>query len=132
MMYQTAQDPAMQACIDACQQCHAICLQTAMTHCLRAGGKHVEERHLRLMMNCQEICQTAANFMSSQSELHGAVCGACAEVCDACADSCEQVGDMDECVRACHRCAQACADMAGSYQPRMGARAGGLSPGANI
>lgn len=53
-----------------------------MTTCLQAGGKQIEEAHLRLMINCQEICQTTANFMLSESAFHGAVCNACAQVCN--------------------------------------------------
>ena len=120
MAYQTISNMEMQQCIEACRQCHDVCLQMALTHCLRAGGKHTEEEHLRLMINCAEICQTACNFMLSNSSLHGAVCGACAEVCNACAESCERIGDMDECVRACRHCADSCEDMAKTYQPRTG------------
>lgn len=29
-------------CVEACSHCHKICLNTAMTHCLAAGGKHLE------------------------------------------------------------------------------------------
>lgn len=113
-----AMDQGMQACIDACQQCHNICLQAAMTQCLHMGGKHVEAEHIRLMINCSEICQTAANFMLSQSALHSVICAACAQVCHACATNCEQVGDMDECVQACRRCAEACEEMgAGTAMP---------------
>ncbi|MGZ3181015.1 MAG: four-helix bundle copper-binding protein [Telluria sp.] len=117
----------MQECIDACKHCHETCLRMAMTHCLELGGRHVEPEHLRLMLNCAELCQTAANFMLSRSSVHGAVCGACAEVCTACAESCEQVGDMDECVSACRRCAETCGDMASQYQ-RHGARGAGAGP----
>lgn len=104
----------MQPCIDACGYCHEICLQTAMTHCLAVGGKHVEAGHFRLMINCAEICQTAANLMLSGSAHHAAVCAACADICDACADSCEQIGDMDGCVEACRECAESCREMAGA------------------
>lgn len=132
MAHQTALNPEMQQCIDACKECHDICLQMAMTYCLRAGGKHVEEEHFRLMINCAEICQTTANFMLSNSSIHGAVCAACAEVCDACAQSCEQVGDMDECAQASRRCAESCEEMAKTYQPRAGsAPSTGISPSAN-
>lgn len=66
------------------------------------------------MMNCAELCQVAGNFLLTQSPLHGAVCGACAEVCNACAQSCEEVGDMDECVKVCRDCADSCEQMATS------------------
>jgi hypothetical protein len=102
----------MQECIDTCLDCHAVCLREAMNHCLEAGGKHLEPRHFRLMINCAEICQTSANFMLSGSDLHSVTCGACAQVCDACAESCEAVGDMAECVEACRACAESCREMA--------------------
>jgi hypothetical protein len=57
-------------CIKACVECHHVCLEMAMTHCLPLGGKHTEPDHFRLMMNCAEICQTSANFMLSGSDLH--------------------------------------------------------------
>jgi hypothetical protein len=114
-MVHTAQPVGMQECIDACRQCHQVCLQMAMTHCLEAGGKHIEPDHFRLMVNCAEICQTAANFMLGASPQQGAVCAACADVCDACAQSCEAVGGMDECVQACRRCAESCEQMAQSF-----------------
>lgn len=105
------QNPGMDDCIDACRRCQQTCLHMAMTHCLQQGGKHVEPEHFRLMINCAEICQTAANFMLGESSLHAVVCAACAEVCTACADNCEQIGDMDECVSACRECAQSCVAM---------------------
>ncbi|MEW6167840.1 MAG: four-helix bundle copper-binding protein [Pseudomonadota bacterium] len=99
---------ALEACIDACQQCHNACLQAAMITCLELGEDHVEPEHFRLMLHCAEICQTAANFMLGGSPLHGHVCAACAEVCDACAQSCERIGDMEECAQACRNCATEC------------------------
>lgn len=109
---QTATQTSMQSCIEDCLHCYRTCLQTAMTHCLEAGGPHTEPEHFRLMMNCAEICRTSAEFMMSKSRLHAAVCAACAEVCRACADSCEQIGAMDECVQACRSCMDSCRQMA--------------------
>ena len=114
MALQTFQNSEMQRCIDACKRCHDVCLRMAMTHCLQKGGQHVEEEHFRLMLNCAEICQTAANFMLSNSSVHDVVCAACAKICDACAHSCEQIGDMDECVQTCRQCAESCEEMARS------------------
>jgi hypothetical protein len=104
---------SMQKCIDRCLDCYQACFSTAMSHCLPQGGKHVEGRHLGLMLNCAELCRTTAEFMMSASPLHGRVCAACAEVCEACAQDCEQVGGMDECVWACRHCAESCREMAG-------------------
>lgn len=108
------QTTRMQKCIDVCLDCYQTCFSTAMSHCLPKGGKHVEGRHLGLMLNCAELCRTTAEFMMSNSPLHGRVCAACAEVCEACAESCEQVGGMDECVQACRACAESCREMADS------------------
>jgi len=104
----------MKQCIEACEDCHSMCLRTAMRHCLETGGKHVEPDHFRLMMNCAEICQTAGNFMLGNSSLHHRVCAVCADVCEACAKSCEALGGMDDCVNACRSCADSCRSMAGS------------------
>ena len=60
---------AMSDCVTACNHCHQVCLQTAMNHCLKTGGKHVEAEHFRLIMSCAEICQTSANFQLSGSPL---------------------------------------------------------------
>ena len=104
-------DRQMQECIAQCLQCYQTCLHEAMNHCLEAGGKHVEPRHFRLMIDCAELCRTAAHFMLSSNELHQRVCAVCAEVCDACAKNCESVGDMDECVEVCRKCADSCRSM---------------------
>lgn len=101
----------LQNCIESCQHCHDTCLQSAMTHCLQEGGPHVEAKHFRLMLNCADICQAAANFMLGESHYHAAICGVCADICDACANSCETVGDMGDCVDACRSCAEQCRAM---------------------
>lgn len=111
MNYQS-NNPKHVSCIDTCNQCHQVCLQTAMNHCLESGGKHVEPEHFRLMLNCAEICQTAANFMLMNSLYHNRVCQVCSEICDACASSCEQIEGMEDCVRICRECAENCRKMA--------------------
>jgi hypothetical protein len=102
----------MRTCIEECQSCHAVCLGTAMTHCLELGGKHVEPHHFRLIMACAEICRTAAEFMLLNSPHHKQTCRICAEICEQCARDCERLGDMQECVDACRSCAESCRKMA--------------------
>ena len=105
----------MQGCIDECLRCHAICLQT-VSHCLEMGGKHADPAHIRLLLDCAEICQASANFMLRGSDLHQRTCGVCAEVCRACAESCERMGGTDElmqqCAQQCRRCQESCRQMA--------------------
>ena len=104
-------DPVMQECITNCQNCHAACLQMLASHCLEVGGKHVAADHVKLILDCVQICQTSADFMLRGSAHHAHICRECAEICEACAKSCEEVGDMDDCVQACRACAQSCAQM---------------------
>jgi hypothetical protein len=104
----------VQKCIDECTNCHHICLATVQ-HCLKKSGKHAEPRHITLLLDCAEICQTSANFMLRGSQLHVNTCMVCAEVCTRCAESCEQFSDdeqMRACAEACRSCAESCARMA--------------------
>ncbi|ANM08044.1 hypothetical protein AMC78_PD00534 (plasmid) [Rhizobium phaseoli] len=105
-------DPIMQKCIDNCLRCYGVCLRTAMSHCLEAGGKHTEPAHFRLMMACAEICRTSAHFMLIGTDHHKHTCRECAEICTQCAADCEGVGDMQACVDACRSCAESCRQMA--------------------
>lgn len=104
----------MLACIAVCSDCHKACLQT-IPYCLQQGGPHAEPNHLRLMMDCAEICQTCANFMLRGSDLHVYTCAACAEVCERCAADCDRIADdsrMAACAEMCRRCAESCRAMA--------------------
>jgi hypothetical protein len=102
----------MQDCIDACTNCHQACLQTAMTHCLQMGGRHVAPDHLRLMFDCAAVCELSANLQLSGSPFADRLCGVCAEVCHACALSCRDLDGMEECLRACEVCEHSCREMA--------------------
>jgi hypothetical protein len=104
----------MQRCIQECRNCASICLETVQ-HCLKLGGKHAEPAHIRMLMDCAEICQASANFMQRGSPLHMQTCAACAEVCKACAEDCERFKDdemMAACAQACRSCEASCREMA--------------------
>lgn len=104
----------MRDCIQECQSCHSICLES-VTHCLQMGGEHARPEHIRMLLDCAEICETSANFMLRGSEFHPRTCGVCAEVCERCAQDCERFTDdpmMQACARACRSCAQSCREMA--------------------
>lgn len=103
----------MKQCIQNCLDCHSICLNT-VTYCLQQGGMHSELPHIRLMLDCAEICQTSANFMLRGSEMHVRTCAICAEICLKCAEDCEQMGDdeqMKACAQMCRTCAETCRQM---------------------
>lgn len=107
---------AMGSGIKTALDCHTVCLET-IDYCLTKGGEHANPDHIKLLQDCAEICQTAANFMTRESTVHAEACRVCAEVCERCAKSCEQMGDdevMRRCAEACHRCAESCREMAGA------------------
>jgi hypothetical protein len=103
----------MANCIEACTDCHEICLAT-MQSCLSMGGVHARPEHIGMLLDCAQICATSADFMTRGSRLHHVTCGACAELCRACAQSCRQLGgpQMQACAEACERCAESCGRMA--------------------
>jgi hypothetical protein len=105
---------AMNDCIHTCTQCDATCLET-VNYCLGEGGKHAAPDHITLMTTCADVCNTTGRAMLRGSNVHAAVCKACAQVCRSCAASCEAFGDdadMKRCVDACRRCAESCDAMA--------------------
>jgi len=104
-------------CIEDCLECYRICTETALTHCIEAGGEHVEPDHFRLMLNCAQICRTTAEFLLAESEFDSRLCALCEEVCEACADSCRAIGGMDDCVQACEMCAESCAVISTPRRP---------------
>lgn len=105
----------VQSCIDLCTECHDICTES-VTHCLERGGKHAEASHVRLLLDCADICRTNGDLMLRGSNVHSYTCAACAEICDRCASSCDQFGndpEMKGCAEICRRCAQSCRDVSG-------------------
>lgn len=112
---ENAHQDSMRQCIQNCLDCHSRCLETAI-HCQQLGGKHAEPAHLRLLLDCAEICQTSANFLLRGSNFHGRVCGVCANVCEQCARSCERFpndAQMKACAASARRSAESCRLMAG-------------------
>ena len=77
------------------------------------GGEHIEPAQVKTMMDCIQICQTAAGFMRRDSYMHEVVCEACAKICEVCADSCEEISDdaMTRCADICRECANTCGQM---------------------
>jgi hypothetical protein len=109
-----AHQSAMHECIQDCRDCHDTCLET-LAYCLQKGGKHAEMEHIRLLLDCSQICQTSADFMLRGSNFHARTCAVCAEVCDQCMRDCQQLGDdarMKQCADTCRRCAESCRKMA--------------------
>ena len=113
----------MLVCIQNCQDCHRACLQT-LTYCMNQGGPHAEPDHLRLLLDCADICATSAAFMLRASDLHVLTCAACAEVCRRCAVDCAAMGDdlrMKALADTCRHCAESCAAMTAGGPAHAGA-----------
>lgn len=100
-------------CIETCLRCYEVCFGQAMSHCLVAGGPHLEPSHFRLMMACAEMCRACAHILLTGSSVHTWSCRACADICAACAIDCERIPDMRECAAICRRCAEECRRLAG-------------------
>lgn len=107
-------DPAITDCIENCNRCAAVCLET-INYCLGKGGGHADAQHIATMAACADMCTTSAATMLRGANVQQAICSACAAVCRQCAASCDGFGDdadMRRCAEACRRCAQSCAAMA--------------------
>lgn len=102
-------------CIRRCQDCHALCTRT-IRHCLELGGRHAGLEHVRLLVDCAQMCEINADYMLRGSVLHERVCEVCAEACKLCAENCAQLAGDDQllkqCVDLCRRCAESCDHMA--------------------
>ena len=49
----------------------------------------------RLNRDCANICVTASQFMSRDSEYSKKICAICTDICDACVQECEKYTDME-------------------------------------
>ncbi len=102
-------------CIEACLACHAHCLETSVVYCLKQGGAHAQQEHIRLMLDCAAICRDTADFGLRASPYFKSVCALCARVCDDCAESCRALGDTRKgCADMCAQCAELCRQHGGT------------------
>jgi hypothetical protein len=103
----------MERCTEECGSCHDVCL-AALAYCLHRGGTHADAAHLTMLLDCVDMCRTAANFLLRHSIAHRRTCELCADICDLCAESCAGFPDdetMNDCAETCISCAAACRDM---------------------
>jgi len=105
----------LQDCLSKCEECYRDCTRTVQ-YCLEKGGHHATAPHIKLLLDCAEICQTNANFLTRSSAMHQATCEACAKICDACAKECEAMSandpQMKKCADSTLACAKSCKKMA--------------------
>lgn len=106
----------MRSGIAATTGCHNTCME-AVSYSLRQGGELAAQGHVLLLMDCADVCRTAADVLLRGTTMQMRVCALCADVCDICADHCARFKDdgfMRACVDACRECAKACRQIAGS------------------
>lgn len=72
-MHRVSTDTAMKECMELCWECRHECQTALYGHCLDRGGRHAAPYHVKLMQDCIDICQVAA------------------DVCERCAKSCGQM-----------------------------------------
>lgn len=95
-------------CANACLECYKACLDHLTHHCVEVGGPHTEPAHVRLMMDCIEICRACADFCVRNTANRLDIGPVCEKICRACAEHCERLTGMEKCVAACRRCADTC------------------------
>lgn len=70
-------------------------------YCLQLGRRHATPNHIRLLMDCAQMCTTTVAYMARESSLHDRLCGLCSEMCRLCAESCEQTAGNEQMVKQC-------------------------------
>jgi hypothetical protein len=107
--------PKVRACIEATSACYTVCTET-LSYSLDGGGHLFDERHLRLLIDCCEVCQTTQNALLRSSEVGTMLAAVCVEVCEKVAENCRKVDGMDsqlmECAETCDHTADCCRRLA--------------------
>jgi len=108
-------DLHMHECTRLCWECRDICQDILYNHILQRSGETLDNNIIRMLTDCMQICETAADFMRRNSPLHHVLCNACSAVCEATADAGmalqNEHATMQGCIEACRKCASSCRDM---------------------
>ena len=81
----TLQNQKYQTCIDACNSCAEACEYCA-TCDLREQDVKTMASCVQINRDCANICWTASQFMSRDSQYTKQICNVCADICEACAN----------------------------------------------
>jgi hypothetical protein len=100
---------ASRTAIDACANCHHVCLEL-LSSFLQPNGPKLDVERYQLLADCAEICEISANFMLSASTRSYLLCEICGPLCDETSESCRKVEDpsFQVCANAARRAAAAC------------------------
>ena len=98
-------------CILECLECHRVCMET-LTYSLRRGDPYAEASHVHLLLDCSQICQTAADFITRDSDVSCRISEIAAYLCERTSVNCEQWAaadpQMKQCMEVCRRCGECC------------------------
>lgn len=100
----------LQYCINVCWSCRDTSQKALYNHYIKLGEKNVDAAHVKIMTDCIQICQNAADFLTRYSRFDDQICALCALICDACAISCDrfETEEMQRCAEMCRKCATYC------------------------
>ncbi|HEY1015252.1 MAG TPA: hypothetical protein VGE07_21280 [Herpetosiphonaceae bacterium] len=101
-----------QACIDACLDCHAVCMDAAL-RCLQADPA-ADAGLVRMLLDCAELCRTNAELMRADDDLLEETCMACGILYEHFARECDLLaGDpvLRRCAEAIRACVEACENL---------------------
>lgn len=98
-------------CITECLECHRICMET-LIYGLRKGGDYADADHAQLLLDCSQICLTAVDFMTRDSNVVHRISEITSYLCEKAAVSCERWASSDakmkQCMDQCRRCGECC------------------------
>lgn len=97
----------VQDCITSCEKCRAACIR-AITHSLEVGAEHARQEHIRLLLDCADVCQVSANFLLRGSPSAGYFCSIGGRLCDRYVREYKGLCGLEECVAACETAAALC------------------------
>lgn len=89
-------------CTKACYNCFIKCLEEKDTPIMAAC--------IKINVDCAQICQTTAAFISRGSEDSKSLMKICVEICKKCNEICSKHNPdhCQQCADACYKCAIAC------------------------
>ncbi|OBR96967.1 MULTISPECIES: four-helix bundle copper-binding protein [Clostridium] len=101
-----------QSCIDSCNKCMQLC-EECFRMCLSEPDVKAREHCIVDLVDCAEICRTAATTMARRGYHVNDICNLCATTCDECASECSKFNDEHcrMCADACRQCADECRRM---------------------
>jgi hypothetical protein len=89
---QTSETSILRTAMDTIGEC--------FQHCLRQGGEHVEQEHLRRMLDAWDLLNATATLVSRDSPYAENIEEVCAEAVKDCEESCEDFPE-DQMMLAC-------------------------------